>query len=94
LFVLLLLDRVRLALQPLPALERVMFLLTMGTGFGLAFRYSRPVRLAGLAPRARHAANLAMLGVALALLAEIGGWTYLAYSGITSKFAANAGYPP
>jgi small-conductance mechanosensitive channel len=78
LFVLLLLDRVRLALQPLPALERVTFLLTMALGFGLAFWLSRPVRLAGLTPWPRRAANLAMLGLALALLAEIGGWTYLA----------------
>jgi small-conductance mechanosensitive channel len=78
LFVLLLLDRVGLALQPLPALERATLLLTLGVGFGLAFWVARRFQPSGDAPWLRRAAKLAMWGLSLALLAEIGGWTYLA----------------
>ena len=76
LFVLLLLDRVGLALQPLPALARATFLLSLAIGVGLAFWLSRRAQDEGIA-WLKRAATLAMLGLALALLAEIGGWTNL-----------------
>jgi small-conductance mechanosensitive channel len=76
LLALLLLDRVGLALQALPALERATFLVALGIGFAMALRILR--RLPGDAPWPRRAARLAVLGLALAILAEVGGWTYLA----------------
>jgi small-conductance mechanosensitive channel len=78
LFVLLFLDRIALALAPLPALASAAFMLALAIGLGLAFWFARRVRGAGDAPWLRRAAHLAMLGLALALLAEIGGWTNLA----------------
>jgi small-conductance mechanosensitive channel len=78
LFVLLFLDRIRLALVPLPALARAAFLLTLAIALGLAFWFGRRVDRAGDAPWLRRAANLVMLALALALVAEIGGWTGLA----------------
>jgi potassium efflux system protein len=78
LFVLLLLDRVALALAPLPALALATFLLALAIALGLAFRFVRRVGRAGDAPWLRRAARLAMLGLVLALLAGIGGWTDLA----------------
>ena len=78
LFVLLFLDRIALALAPLPAVASVAFILALAIGLGLAFWFVRRVRRAGDAPWLRRAAQLAMLGLALALLAEIGGWTALA----------------
>jgi small-conductance mechanosensitive channel len=78
LFVLLSLDRIRLALAPLPALARAAFLLTLAIALGLAFWFGRRVDRAGDAPWLRRAANLVMLALALALVAEIGGWTGLA----------------
>ena len=54
------------------------FMLALVIAFGLAFWLARRVRRAGDPPWLRRAAELAMLGLALALLAEIGGWTNLA----------------
>jgi small-conductance mechanosensitive channel len=78
LFVLLFLDRVGLAVQDLPALARATFLVTLAIALGLAFWFRRRARFAGLAPWIRRVADLATLGLALALLAEVGGWTNLA----------------
>ena len=78
LFVLLCLDRVRLALTSLPALVRATFLLAVAIALGLAFWFGRRVDRAGNAPWLHRAANLVMLALALALVAEIGGWTDLA----------------
>jgi len=74
--VLLLLDRVGSGIAALPALARATFVVNLALGFGLAFSISRRVR--GRAPWLRRAANLAMVGLAFALLAEVGGWTNLA----------------
>jgi small-conductance mechanosensitive channel len=76
LFVLLFLDRVGSALEPLPTLARATFLLLLAVGAGLAFWVSRRAQEEGLA-WLKRAATLAMLGLALALLAEVGGWTNL-----------------
>jgi small-conductance mechanosensitive channel len=75
LFVLLLLDRLRSALQALPALERTTFLLSLTVAFALAAWVSQR---AAHGPWPRRAARVAMGGLALALLADVGGWTYLA----------------
>jgi potassium-dependent mechanosensitive channel len=77
LFVVLLLDRIGSAVVALPALERATFLLSLAIGLGLAAWLSRRARLDGAPPWMRRAVNLAMLGLALAFLAMIGGWTNL-----------------
>ncbi len=78
LFVVLFLDRIRFALAPLPVLARVMFLLTLAVALGLAFWFKRRVHLTSRTPWPERAAKLAILGLALALLAEVAGWTKLA----------------
>jgi small-conductance mechanosensitive channel len=78
LFVLLFLDRIALALAPLPAIATATFMLALAIALGLAFWFARRVRRAGDAPWLRRTAHLAILGLALALLAGIGGWTDLA----------------
>ena len=78
LFVLFFLDRVALALAPLPALVQATLMFTLVIGLALSFWFARRVHRAGDAPWLRRVAHLAMLGLALALLAEIGGWTNLA----------------
>jgi potassium-dependent mechanosensitive channel len=77
LLVVLLLDRIGLAIVSLPTLARATFLLTLAVGLGLGFWCSRRVQPEGAMRWLRHTAHLAMLAIALALLAEIGGWTYL-----------------
>jgi potassium efflux system protein len=77
-FVLLLLDRLTLALAPLPAVVRASFLLVLAIALGLGFWLKRRLHRAGDVPRLRRAADVAMVGLALALLAELGGWTNLA----------------
>jgi potassium efflux system protein len=77
-FVLLLLDRLALALAPLPAVARASFLMVVAIAFGLAFWLARRARRAGDPAWMRRAAELATLGLALALLAEVGGWANLA----------------
>ena len=78
LFVLFFLDRIELAMAPLPAIASAVFMLALATGLGLAFWFARRVGRGGDAPWMRRAAQLIMLALALALLAEIGGWTNLA----------------
>jgi small-conductance mechanosensitive channel len=78
LLVLLLLDRLGLAFQPLPALERTAFLLMLATMIVLAVWISRRVDPWALAPWVRHAAHLAIAALLLAVLAEVGGWSNLA----------------
>ena len=77
-FALLLFDRLALALAPLPAVARASFLLVLVTAFGLAFWLERRARRAGDPLWMHRAAELAMLGLALAILAEVGGWANLA----------------
>jgi small-conductance mechanosensitive channel len=78
LLVLLFLDRITLALAPLPGLARVTFLLMLAIALGLAFWLGRRARREGSAPWLRRAASLVMLALALALLAGIAGRTALA----------------
>jgi len=96
LFVVALLDRLTLALAPLPGVAGVSFLLFLATAFGLAFWFKRRIRRTGAAPWLRRTANFLMLSLALALLAQLGGWSTLATlfgRGIlTSTYAALALY--
>jgi small-conductance mechanosensitive channel len=78
LFVLLFLDRIALALASLPAIASAAFMLALVIALGLAIRFARHGGPAGDAPWLRLAARLASLGLALALLAKIGGWANLA----------------
>lgn len=78
LFVLMLLDRIGLALATLPALARVTFLLMLVNGIGIALWVIRRTRGDGSAEWPRRAANLVAWMLGLALLAEIGGWATLA----------------
>jgi potassium efflux system protein len=75
LLVLFLLDRMTLALSPLPAVARASFLLAMVTALALAFWFARR---AAEAPRLRRIVHLAIGGLGLAILAELGGWANLA----------------
>jgi small-conductance mechanosensitive channel len=77
LFALLLLRRFGLVLQSLPGLERVNFLISLALGLGLALWFWRRVRVDETAPWLRRLGILAILGLALALLAETTGWTDL-----------------
>ena len=78
LFVLLFLDRIALAVAPLPAIASAAFMLALAIALGLAVWFARRVGRAGEAPWRRRAAHLVIVGLALALVAEIGGWTNLA----------------
>lgn len=74
---LLFLERIRTALQPLPAVERSIFLISLVVGLGLAFWFRRRVRLAGGMRWLERVTNLAIVTLVVALLADVGGWTYL-----------------
>jgi len=78
LFVLLFLDRIRLALAPLPALALATLLLVLAIALVLAFWFAGQVDRTGDPRWRRRAVHLAMLGLVLALLAGIGGWSDLA----------------
>jgi small-conductance mechanosensitive channel len=71
-------DRLALALAPLPTVARAVFLVALAIGLGLAIWLPRRLHRAGDGPWARRAAKVAALGLALALLAELGGWANLA----------------
>jgi len=77
-FVSALTDRLVLTMAPLPAVSSASFLLALVIEMGLVFWFARRTRRAGDAPWLSRGAYLAMLGLGLALLAEIGGWTNLA----------------
>jgi potassium efflux system protein len=78
LFVLFVLNRIALTLAPLPAVARVSFLLTLVFALGLAFWFARRVPHAGHTRWLRRALRAGMLGLGVALLAELGGWANLA----------------
>lgn len=77
LVVLLLSDRLGLAFASLPALARATFLSTLVIALGLAFRFKRRIHGMGEAPWLRRAVDVAMAGLIVALLADVGGWTTL-----------------
>src|SRR5262249_41043269 len=61
---------------PLSAIASTAFMLSLA--IALAIWFAKRVRRTGDAPWLRRAAQLAILGLVLALMAEIGGWTALA----------------
>jgi len=75
LFAVLLFDRVGMALQPLPALQSITFLLTLSSGVAVLWRLAQ--RNSDV-PWLARAAKLSMALLALSLAAEVGGWSYLA----------------
>jgi small-conductance mechanosensitive channel len=78
LFVLTILDRITLALAPLPAIAHTTLILLLAAAFGLAFWFKRRLQLENDNPWLRHAVNLVMLLLALAFMAGLGGWSDLA----------------
>jgi len=78
LFAMMLLDRLDLAVQELPAVARILFLLEMALGLALAVGVMRRGGLPGRARNVRIGARLAAVALATALLAELAGWTALA----------------
>ncbi|MGH3055060.1 MAG: hypothetical protein ACRDL7_08800, partial [Gaiellaceae bacterium] len=78
LLVLFLLDRFTLALAALPALTSVSFLVLLAAAFGLSFSFKRRIDRSGDAPKLQRVANCVLIGLALAFVAEIGGWGNLA----------------
>ena len=73
-----LLDRLTLALTPLPAIGHASLLLLLAVAFGLASWFKRHLTREADSPWSRRAVNLAILGLALAFFAGLGGWWDLA----------------
>jgi small-conductance mechanosensitive channel len=92
LFGLLVLDRVALAIEGLPAVSQTVFMIEMGLGLALAIRVARRGGLPGERGWVRRGARFVALALALALAAELGGWTALATligrGGLTAALAA------
>jgi len=77
LFFLLLADRLVLALAALPAVTRVMTLITLAIGMGITAWFARRTQRLGASPWLSRSARCAVAGLALAFLAELGGWANL-----------------
>jgi small-conductance mechanosensitive channel len=77
LFALLVLDRLGLSLQTLPAVDRLSFLVTLAFALALALRVVRRGGLPGDPRWVRRAASVAAGAFSFALLAELGGWAGL-----------------
>jgi small-conductance mechanosensitive channel len=78
LFMLLLLDRVRLGLEELAAVTEAIFLLELVLGLALALQVLRSAGIARSANWVRTGARVLAAALAVALIAEIGGWSGLA----------------
>jgi potassium-dependent mechanosensitive channel len=78
LFGLLVLDRVSLAVDGLPAVSQTIFVIEMGIGLALAIHVARRGGLPGERGRVRIGATVVALALAIALVAQLGGWTALA----------------
>jgi potassium efflux system protein len=78
LFGMLLLDRLGLAVQALPAVAQIALLLQTALGLALALRVLRRGGLPGPARRVRAAARIVLAALGVALLAQLGGWGELA----------------
>jgi potassium-dependent mechanosensitive channel len=78
LFGLLLLDRLALAFEDLPRTAQTFFLLELALAIGIAVRVLRRGGLLGTGRRwVQHGAQVALAAFAIALAAEIGGWSRL-----------------
>ena len=78
LFVVAALDRLTLAVAPLPAIADLSLTLLLVAAFGLALWFKRSLHREGDSPWLHRALNLVILLLALALLAGLGGWSDLA----------------
>lgn len=78
LFALLVLDRLGLSLQALPAVSQAVFLVAIALSLALAVRVMRRGGLPGAPRLVRRGAALAVVALSLTLLAELGGWVGLA----------------
>lgn len=78
LLVLLLVDRLSMALASLPALTLVIFLAVLSIALSLAFEYRRRLLAAGGPTWVTWLLAVAMGGLSLSLVAEISGWSSLA----------------
>jgi small-conductance mechanosensitive channel len=74
---LLLVDRMALALAPLPTVSRLCVLVATAMGIALAAALVRGVGARGGPAWMRGLARVALLGLTIALVAEIGGWDHL-----------------
>jgi len=75
--VLMLVDRFSLAVAPLPTVSRLAVLLATGMGIGLAAGMLRRVAAQGGPGWLRGLTRVALVGLAIAFGAEIGGWEHL-----------------
>jgi small-conductance mechanosensitive channel len=78
LLVVLLLDRLTLAFAPLPAVARAILLLLVALAIALVAREARRGVALGDPPWLRRTLGGVVIALAVAFLAEIGGWNYLA----------------
>jgi small-conductance mechanosensitive channel len=78
LLALLVLDRLGLALGPLPALDQAVTLISLAAALALAFWVVRRGGIPGSPRLVRTGGRLVAFALAVALLAEVGGWTSLA----------------
>lgn len=75
---LLLIDRLSMALASLPALTLAIFLVVLAVALTLTFEYRRRLLATGGPSWVTQLLSLAMAGLAVALVAEIAGWSSLA----------------
>ncbi|MCC6848418.1 MAG: mechanosensitive ion channel [Deltaproteobacteria bacterium] len=76
-FLILLVDRMTLAVGPLPAVARVSALLSLALGLAVALWFARRLRAAEAPVVLRRVAWLAVAALGVALAAEVGGWSDL-----------------
>jgi small-conductance mechanosensitive channel len=76
--VLLVLDRLAIALSALPALTLILFLVELGVALALAFEYRRRLVASGGSAWVIRLLSIGMGGVVVAFVAETGGWSSLA----------------
>lgn len=78
LVVLLVLDRLAIALAALPGLTLLLFFVSQIFALALAFEFRRRLRASGENPWLARVISIAIGGFIFAILAEIGGWSTLA----------------
>jgi potassium efflux system protein len=78
LFALLLLDRLSISVSSLPAVVLVLFFVKLAIAASVGMEYRRRLRAEGSRSWLASALEIALAGVLLSMVAEIGGWTSLA----------------
>lgn len=77
-FLILLVDRMTLAVAPLPAVARVSAVLALALSFVIALWFARRLRRTSAPLALRRLARVAIAALGMAFLAELGGWSDLA----------------